>query len=878
MGAAEVVAGLAVDPARGLAPEEAARRLAEHGPNQLRRLRRRRGWRVLLDQFRSVLVLLLAGAVAVALAFGELVEATAIAIVIAINAAIGFGVELRALTSMEALRQLGRVRARVRRGCRSEEVDAAALVPGDIVLVEGGDVITADLRILEASRLQANESTLTGESVPVPKSAAPAAAAARIGERGSMLWKGTSVTRGSGEAVVVATGMDTELGQISRLVEQAESELTPLERRLNKLGQGLLVVTLAIVAVIAGLGALSGGDVYLIVETAIALAVATVPEGLPAIATIALARGMHRMSRRNALINRLSAVETLGATEVIFTDKTGTLTENRMTVAELAAADGGSREPTASDPRVRDALMVGALCNNAHLGDGGDGVGDPLEVALLAAARAAGIERAALAEQFPELREVAFDADTRMMATVHRDRDGILVAVKGAPEVVIEVAAFEHGERADADPVPLDDGRRARWLAASERLSARGLRVLALARRRLAAEPASVYHELELVALVGLHDPPRADVADAIAACRAAGVRVVMVTGDHLLTARAIAVAVGIAEPDAPAYTGGELRGPDAGDRLLAASVFARVSPAEKLALIGMHQARGATVAMTGDGVNDAPALKLADIGVAMGQRGTAVAREASDMILRDDAFSTIVAAIAEGRVIFDNIRSFVVYLVSCNLAEVLVIGLATAAGAPLPLLPLQILFLNLVTDVFPALALGVGEGAPGVMARPPRPRGEGVLTRAHWARIGAYGALLAVGVLAAFVLALRWLRMPVGAAVSVSFVTLSVGQLVHVFNMRADDSPAVVNEVSRNPYVWGALALCAALVLVAVHWSALADVLALAPPGARGWGLALGLGALPLVTTLPPVRRLLPGQTVHCHLDREPTGAHPVG
>ena len=825
--AEDVVAALGVDPRRGLTDAEVQVRRREVGPNQLRQLRQRSAWAIATAQFKSVLVLLLAAAMMAAAAFGDWVEAGAILAVLLINALLGFVTELKAARSVEALRKMGATSALVRRDGDSRVVPAADLVPGDVVLLEGGDVVTADLRLLEASKLQLDESTLTGESIPTGKSVEPVAEEAPIGDRRSVLFKGTIVTRGSAEAVVVATGMASELGRISRLVEEAQDETTPLEQRLERLGRGLVWVTLGIAALVAFSGYLSGAPLLLMIETAIALAVAAVPEGLPVIATIALARGMYRMARHRALVNRLAAVETLGATSIICTDKTGTLTENRIRVEVHRLAD--------LDDARRRALEIGALCNNAVLRDGDEGVGDPLEVALLVASEAGGVRRAELLQRAPERREVAFDPELKLMATVHGAKAPFRVAVKGAPEAVLEACE-------------LDAAARARWLAESERLATDGLRVLALAEREAARVEDRVYERLEFVGLVGMFDPPREGVRDTVAACQRAGVRVVMVTGDHPVTARSIALAAGLTEdPEADVVLGSEIAGADRG-RLLQAAVFARVSPKQKLDLIALHQDAGAVVAMTGDGVNDAPALRRADIGVAMGGRGTAAAREAADMILEDDELSTVVTAIGEGRAIFDNIRNFVVYLLSCNIGEVLVVALASLAGAPLPLMPLQILFLNLVTDVFPALALGVGERSSDALTRPPRPKTEAVLTRRHWIEICAYGALLAAAVLAAFAYALGPMGLAGTDALTISFLTLALAQLWHVLNMRRVGGRVVSNEITRNPWVWAALALCVGILAVALYAPPLARLLSIAPPDARGWVLIGVASLVPLV------------------------------
>jgi len=853
---AEVLALLQVDPALGVDEAEASRRRARFGANELQRVRRPSAWRILAAQFRNLMAgLLLASAAASAL-FGRNAEAAAIAAVIALNAALGFGTELRAARSMEALRQLGRTRTSVRRAGRAQRIDATLLVPGDIVLLEAGDVVTADLRLLRGSKLQCDESLLTGESAPVTKQPDEIAPGVPLGARSNSLFKGASVTRGAGEAVVVGTGMRTELGRITQLVESAREEATPLERRLAQLSWRLAWVTLAIALLVAAAGIASGRDLLTIVQTAIALAVAAVPEGLPVIATLALARGMHRMARRNALVNRLAAVETLGATGLIIVDKTGTLTENRMTVSLLALPSGdvavrgdepereAGAQPRALEPQLLRALEVGVLCNDAALGVG-DGHGDPLELALLRAGREAGIERAVLTAREPELREVAFDPALRMMATFHRAGAGVRVAVKGAPEAVLAVCSRVAG---DASDVALDAETRAAWLARNEALAQRGLRVLALATRDAASVDEDAYADLTLLALVGIHDPPRGDVRAAIAACHDAGIRVVMATGDQPATARAIARAVGLVDrDDAAVVLGTELAPSSAAEaRALEAAILARMSPEQKLALIALHQRGGAIVAMTGDGVNDAPALRKADIGVAMGARGAAVAREAADIVLRDDAFATIVAAIHQGRVIFGNIRTFVVYLMSCNLSELLVVGVASIVHGPL-LLPLQILFLNLVTDVFPALALGAGEGAPDAMQRPPRDPREPILAPMHWRRIALYSAAMTAATLGAFVCATRWLALGEREAETIAFLTLGFAQVWHVFAMRSSASGAVRNEISANPWVWGAVVLCAGALVGATHSSGVARMLALSPLDARSWALVAAASLAPL-------------------------------
>lgn len=858
--AEETLARLDTSAHKGLSEAEVRRRIARFGPNRLEQRRSRSALAILRDQFASLIVALLGVAAGISFAFGHWAEGLAILVVILLNTALGFVTELRAVRSMEALRRLGVVLAKVRRSGRLVEIPSRELVPGDIVLLDGGDIVSADLRLIDASKLRCDESVLTGESLPVLKRADRLPADTSLPDRANMAFQGTAVTHGTGEGVVVATGMSSELGHIAALAGEAEDVATPLEKRIDDLSRQLVWATIALTAIIGLAGILTGKPPLLMIETAIALAVSAVPEGLPMVATLALARGMWRMARRNALIERLAAVETLGATTVILTDKTGTLTENRMTVTVVALPSGdlavGKTPPDPSgDEVLRQLLEVGVLCNNASIDPAEDGagetkaIGDPMEAALLYLGKRAGIERPALLELFPEMEEEAFDPELKMMATIHGGDAGRYVAVKGAPEAVLDrvIRIASPG-----GPATFSETDRAAWEARSADLASRGLRVLALASKTgmTAVEP--VYEGLTLLGLVGLEDPPRQDVASAIAACRRAGIRVIMATGDHAVTARQIGAAVGLEVQDDRLIVDGRDLPPFNGmseterQRFTDAAIFARVSPKQKLDLIALHQSAGDIVAMTGDGVNDAPALTKADIGVAMGQRGSQVAREAADMVLRDDAFASIVAAIGQGRVIFANIRKFIVYLLSCNLSEIMVVGLASLSGMPLPILPLQILYLNLITDVFPAFALGVGEGESDVMDRPPRDPKEPLLARRHWITIVGYGAAITAATLAAFYLSMTWLAMGPEHAVTIAFLTLALSQLWNVFNMRERGTGFLLNEITRNGYVWAAIAWCLALTVGAVYMPGLADILSLSPPDAEGWMLAVGLSLLP--------------------------------
>ncbi|MCV2879596.1 cation-transporting P-type ATPase [Sedimentimonas flavescens] len=854
---------LGTDAGTGLAPEDAAARLSTHGPNALRRQKPKSVALILRHQFASVIVWLLAGAAAISFLWRDVAEGVAIIIVLLINGIIGFVTELRAARSMEKLIQLSRLHARVRRGGKERMIDAYDLVPGDIVVLEPGDVVPADLRLAAVSSLEADESVLTGESHTVTKSIEAVGSDAVLGDRFCMAYQGTAITKGTGEGIVIATGMDTEIGQISEMVQSASGEVAPLERRLDMLGRKLVWLTVSLALLTIGAGILRGFDIATMIQIGVALAVAAVPEGLPVVATLSLARGLWRMSARNALIRQLSSVETLGATTVILTDKTGTLTENRMTVVGYLL-DGldvtlGTQDDAAAfeiaDERLAWALRVGALCNTAEAGDGpsDERAGDPMELALIAAARDAGIDRADLRRRYPELTEHAFDPARKMMAMVLEDGRHHLVAVKGAAEEVMALCTRVF--TAEGAEVALEDAARQDWQRRITGAAHQGLRLLALAMKRVPGAGVDPYGDLTLIGLVCLRDPIRADVSDAVRASRTAGVRVVMVTGDHADTARAIASAAGLGDGALEVIDGSALRGIDLDTmsdemraRILRADVFARLDPATKLTLVSVYQRAGHVVAMTGDGVNDAPALKKADIGIAMGLRGTEVAKEAAHMILRDDAFSTVIAAMRQGRVIFQNIRQFVIYLMSCNVSEVLVVGLAVGGGLPVPLLPLQILYLNLVTDIFPAFALGLGAGNEQVMSQPPRDPKEPIIARPHWWQIAVLGGSITLATLLAFGLALFALELAPAPSVTVAFVTLALAQIWNVFNVRDPSTNALNNAVTRNPYVWGAIALCLGLVALALWQPLLADILRLDPPGKAGLGLAVAMSLVPLV------------------------------
>lgn len=864
----ETLEALQVGVERGLSDEEAERRRREHGPNQLRKVEARPWWRILLGQVHSIVVYLLAAAAVLAFATQRISEGVAVVAVIAVNTLIGFVSEWRAMRSMAALRKMGEHQTRVRRDNREQDIPASHLVPGDVVVLQAGDLVPADVRLVHTEHLRVNEAPLSGESVPVEKMSDPVDADTHLSDRSDMLFKATSIADGSAVGVAVATGTHTELGRISELAEKAEASIAPLQERLNALGRRLAWLTVGIAAVVAAVGFfLRRQEGTLVVETAIALGIAAIPEGLPVVATIALARGMYLMAKRNALVNRLTAVETLGATRVIFTDKTGTLTENEMRLRKLATPSGDlvleGDEPQSQpddDDLAWRALRIGVLCNAASLEkapDEDDPRGDPTEVALLAGGRALGIERSALLENMPESRVEKFDPRVKKMATFHDGDDGVYVAVKGAPKAVIEICSHVATTEGDHAGRELSREDRDEWLDRADELAAQGLRVLALADKQVRSSDTEPYEDLCFVGLVGLLDPPRDDVKEAIDTCQAAGIRVEMVTGDQPHTAKAISDAVGITgdadDPEAVVMRGRQLEELDVDDekqreQVHRANIFARVSPEQKLHLVRAYQHFGETVAMTGDGINDAPALKKADIGVAMGKRGTEAAKQVADMVLEDDAFSTIVAAVEEGRIIFGNIRRSVMFMLCTNVAEVMAVTFATVADWTLPIRPLQILYLNVLTDVFPALALGVGPSSGGEMRESPRDPGESVLTRRHWAETAGWAGLIAACVLTSLMVGQHVVGLNEQEAVTVSFLTLAFGKLWFTFNLRRPTSGILRNEVTTNPWVWGAIALCIALLFAAVYVPGLSELLQTRRLGADGWTLLLGMSFVPLL------------------------------
>ncbi len=824
----EVLSQLQVDPGVGLTEAEVVRRRGVHGRNELGAASRGVPlWRLLWRQLASAVVVLLLGAAVIGLAVGEVVEAVAILVVLVVNAIVGFATEFQAARSMAALRELMGTVAEVEREDRRGEIDAVELVPGDVVGIEAGEQVPADLRLLEAEGLQVEEAGLTGESEAVDKGLEPVGEDAPLGDRVCMLFAGTRVLAGRGRGVVVATGDRTQMGQIAELADTAEQTRAPLQRGLDQLSRRLAVVVVVGAVGLFALGMVRGREVAEMAEIAVALAIAVVPEGLPAVATLTLAVGMRRMAAGNALVRRLPAVETLGSTTVVCSDKTGTLTLNEMEVVEQVLADGAEAD---------DLWHIAVLCNDADIDLDGDPVGDPTEVALLHAAEEHGLSWRELRESVAREREVPFGSDTKRMAVII---DGHVLA-KGAPEVL------------------LDRERDVGLTEAVEQLATRALRVLAFSHGPAPAPDApagALFEALQPVGVVGMQDPPREAARAAIATLSAAGIRVVMITGDRPDTATAIAAQLGI--DHLQPLTGSELNQLDPGQLRQAASdtgVFARVDPAHKLQIVEALQDAGEVVAVTGDGVNDAPALSQADVGVAMGS-GTDVAHDAADVVLLDDRFETLEVAVEEGRRIFANIRRFGQFLFSWHIAEVAVITTAVLAGFPPPLAGLMILWNNLVIDVLPSFALALEPSRHDVMRDPPRDPRAPVIDRGVLRRTLSTAALVALVGLGAYGLADLYLGLDTAGAQTMTFVAMSLGQVLTVFNARTETGSGF-RGASRNRWLWAALGVTFALEAAALSIPWLREVLRLTTLPGDAWALALLLGLLPV--TLVQLSRLV--------------------
>ena len=846
--AGQTVDRLQVNPTTGLSTGEARERLAQQGENLIPEGKGRTLLNMLVGQFTDFMILVLAVAAVVSGILGEVIDAIAILVILLVNAVIGVVQEYRAEQAIAALKEMAAPEARVLRDGRVLSVPARKVVRGDVVLLEAGNVVPADLRLVEVAELQADESALTGESTPVSKQCdALAEQDLPVGDRLNMAFKGSTVTRGRAQGVVVATAIDTELGQIARMLGEADSLRTPLQRRLERFGRKLAVAILVTCAVVFAVGLLRGEAALLMFLTAVSLAVAAIPEALPAVVTISLALGARGMSRHQALVRRLPAVESLGSVTFICSDKTGTLTENRMR-AELFVLGHGRFEAAPADWTEQAPwlwLMRGlAMSNDVARGTDDEAVGEPTELALYEAARAAGLDKHEIEADWPRVAEVSFDSSRKRMSTLHQHEDRCVVFTKGAPEAVIPVCV----QQRTAEGTSALDGDAV--LAEAEALAAEGFRVLALAcaeRDALtdAVSAQTVERDLTLLGLVALMDPPREEAKEAVDDCRSAGITPVMITGDHPGTARAIARRLSIGGEDAEVITGRELDALD--DETFArraeqTRIYARVDPEQKIRIVEALQARGQFCAMTGDGVNDAPALKQADIGVAMGLNGTDVARGASDMVLLDDNFATIVKAVREGRRIFDNIRKFIKYTMTSNSGEIWTLFLAPFLGLPIPLLPIHILWINLVTDGLPGLALSAEPSERGIMQRPPRSSKESIFAHGMWQHILIVGMLIAG-------LSLGALAWAIGRGSdnwqTVVFTVLTLSQLAHALAIRSEHESLFSLSLARNPALLGAVVLTLALHMAVIYVPWLQPIFRTQPP--TGEELAVCL-LLPLV------------------------------
>jgi Ca2+-transporting ATPase len=906
--AVEVLAAFASDAQRGLTQQEARERIARYGRNELASGKTVPAWRRFLEQFQDVLVILLLIATAISATLWFIrresalpYEAIAILAVLLLNATMGYLQQSRAQQAVAALQRMSAPKASVVRDGAQQSIPASELVPGDLLLVEEGNTVPADARLLQSAALQTAEAALTGESLPVTKDVAVIAEEVPLGDQSNMIFSGTSITYGHGRGVVTATGMQTQIGRIAKMLNETAVEPTPLQKELARIGKllGIVVVGIAVAMIATIIVVEEVRDLSAILDVLIfgvALAVAAVPEGLPAIVTAVLSLGVQRMAKRNAIVRHLAAVEALGSADVIASDKTGTLTKNEMTVRVIVTASGRANlsgtgyapegeivreEPAAGDSsklaidgnfrtELRRALAVGDRANNAVLQER-DGYwsvqGDPTEGALIVAARKAGLESNALAKRFLRVGEIPFSSDRKLMTTTHTDveQDRLLVFTKGAPDVLLERCSHELvGENARR----LDAARRAEIRKCNQLLAGEALRTLGVAYRALppgALESGEADERLEqdltFAGLIGMIDPPRAEAKEAVALAKAAGIRPMMITGDHPITAAVIAAELGVSD-GRQVLTGAELE--KMADDVLRGtvqetSVYARVNPSHKLRLVRALQQTGAIVAMTGDGVNDAPALKTADIGVAMGITGTDVSREAADIVLADDNFATIVAAVEEGRAIFANIRKFLRYLLASNMGEVMTmffgvllserLGLSKTETATivLPLLPTQILWINLVTDGGPALALGVDPADPDVMMQRPRPRGESVITRSMWAEILLCGAIIAAGTLLVLDANLPGGFIPgpgnISHAQTMAFNTLAFFSIFMVFNARSQERSAFAGLFS-NGWLWGAVILSLVLQAVVIYVPFLQHAFSTAPLSARDWLVCAAVGS----------------------------------
>ncbi len=822
----EVVEGLQTNIDTGLNLKEVSSRQLQFGKNLLDKKKKKSIPFIFISQFLDPIIYILTAAMLMAFIFGKWIEGLAVLFVILMTTLIGFFMELQAVRSVEALQKLAPSMSQALRNSSVEKIEASSLVPGDIILFEAGDVIPADARVIHSNGLAVKESALTGESHQVDKETTTLEEKTSLPDQINMVFSGTMVSRGNGKAIVTSIGNATKIGEISRLSSQAEKARTPLEKKLAKLSRKLIWLTLILAVITAISGYIQGKDLVLMIKTGIALAVAAIPEGLPIVATIALARGMLRLSKENVIIKNLESVETLGEVGIICTDKTGTLTENKMAVDSILLQNKEVKtlkirgEGFSVSEKLKNRIFqVSVLCNNAGLKDYNSA--DPIESALLEFVKENGGEPDTIRKAFPRIKEIPFDTELKRMVSIQQDKDQFLFCIKGAMENVLEHCKFVH---TDGEVISLDN--KEKWLEKAEMMASEGLRTLILAYRCDETKRDDVGNDLVLLGIVGFEDPPRKDVAEAIETYNKAGIKVVMLTGDHPNTAQKIGLEIGLLKNGSvsesviygPTLKNFENCSEEDKKRFLNASIYARMIPEQKLNLVSFYQSQNMVVGMLGDGINDTPALKKADIGIAMGIRGSEAAKEVADVILMDDKFTSTELAIRQGRNIFENIRHFVIFLLSCNLAEIVTVAIASASNLPLPLMPLQILFLNLVTDVFPALALGMSKDNKKVMSQPPRPSDEPIVTPGLWHSMAVYSFSIIVAVIGITVYAYSYKNYDEIIVNNMAFYTLILGQLLNVFNLPGRKSSFIDNKITRNMWVWGAI-LVSLAILVCAYW-----------------------------------------------------------
>lgn len=862
----EIFRDFDTNPETGLTKNVASARLKKYGLNVYTSQKPKNTLLILLEQFKSPIVYLLIFGAVVSLFFKDFLEAAAILVVILVNALIGFLMEMQARSSMKALKEMDVIKTRVLREGKVEIIPAENLTLGDIVMLEAGDLIPGDGRLLIANQLKCDESSLTGESLPTEKNIEKLPNDTDLGDRQNMVFKGSSVMNGTGKAIITNIAHQTELGKISSLVDKSTETATPLDKKLAVLSKTLIWLTLILTLIFAITGFIQGKDWVIIIKTSIVLAIAAFPEGLPIVSTVALANGMLLMAKRNAIVKKLSAVETLGSTNVILTDKTGTLTENKIYVEMLAFPEENRKVSIEKDILVfKDGAieksqqnfeklrLVGALCNDASIKKAGkkDLIGDPIDIALIQFANASNLKTDDLKTQYERISEVPFSSETKLMGTLHKSPDGFLVAAKGSVEDLLEKCTkIQIGISIKV----IDEEARKSTLDSSEKMAADGLRVLAFSNREgkdLSKD--DFLKELVFLGMIGFLDPPRLDIKAAINSCKDAGIKVVMITGDHPLTALNIAKKVGLVDESEQNFTIGKdlptmkSLTKDWKNKILSTAIFARTTPQQKLEIADIFQKAGNIVAMTGDGVNDTPALKKADVGIAMGLRGTQVAKETASIVLKDDSFKSIVAAVANGRVILQNIQKFVVYLVSCNLSEIFMVTLLGFLAPAATLLPLQILFLNMVTDVFPALALGLGKGDRNVMKMPPINAKKAIIDNKDWIKIGIYALIITISVAAAVLYCKQYITPDDRIANNIAFITLAFAQLFHVFNMSAFDSKFFINDITKNKYVWLAVVICTGFMVLVFVSPQMRLVLDLDILPTKIWMVAILASLIPL-------------------------------